>query len=279
MKIVKTIDEMQCLSQNWDADIAVGFVPTMGFLHEGHLSLVKRARSECRIVIVSIYVNPAQFGPNEDLSSYPRNLDRDLALLKPLGVDYVFLPSNQMMYPEGYKTWIEVKEISSLLCGASRPGHFMGVATVVLKLVHLTRPDFMYMGEKDFQQVAVLQAMLKDLNVCTRIVPCPIIRESDGLALSSRNVYLSPDERKRALCLYNAILLARQMYQDGIRDPQVVESALREEILSAGARIDYIALVNAASFEECESLEDDSRLIMAVYLGKTRLIDNSALLA
>jgi pantoate--beta-alanine ligase len=279
MKIVKTTDEMQILSQNWDAALDVGFVPTMGYLHEGHLSLVKKAKSQCRVVIVSIYVNPAQFGPSEDLSSYPRDLDRDLALLEPLGVDYVFLPTNQMMYPEGYKTWIEVNDISAVLCGASRPGHFIGVATIVLKLVHLTRPGYMYMGEKDFQQIAVLRTMLQDLNVCTQIVPCPIVRESDGLALSSRNVYLSPEERKQALCLYRSITLAQNMYQSGVREPELVKTALMREILSDGARIDYVSIVNPEDLQECSILDDDSRLIMAVYLGKTRLIDNSALLA
>ncbi len=279
MIILESVEQMQSLSRSWNQDRKIGFVPTMGYLHEGHLSLVKAAKAECDIVVVSIFVNPAQFGANEDLSTYPRDLNRDYELLAPLEVDYVFLPTGAMMYPEGYKTWVEVKDISNVLCGASRPGHFIGVATVVLKLVNLVKPDLMYMGEKDFQQIAVLRKMLDDLNLGTQIVPCPIVREPDGLALSSRNVYLSSSERINALCLSQAIKQGREMYAAGIREAATLKTAMAEGINKAGGRIDYISIVNQFTLLDCEELDPESRIILAVYLGKTRLIDNSSVLA
>lgn len=199
MQIITDIKQMQEIGNNWSNSQTIGFVPTMGYFHKGHLSLVAEANKNCDITVVSIFVNPSQFGPNEDFSSYPRDLQRDLELLNQYKVDYVFNPTPDQMYPAGYKTWINVEELSSILCGASRPGHFRGVATVITKLINIIKPSLMFMGEKDFQQIVVLQTMLKDLNFHTQIHPCPIIREADGLAMSSRNVYLNSEQRQQAL--------------------------------------------------------------------------------
>ncbi|MDD3524934.1 MAG: pantoate--beta-alanine ligase, partial [Candidatus Cloacimonetes bacterium] len=207
MKLINTLAEMQALKH--PEGFKIGFVPTMGYLHEGHLSLVDASKKDCDLTIVSIFVNPAQFGENEDLDSYPRDMERDLSLLKARGVDYVFFPDAQMMYPNGYRTWVEVEGLSDILCGASRKGHFRGVCTVVLKLVNIVKPHFMYMGDKDYQQQSILRIMLKDLNLDTTIVGCPIVREQDGLAKSSRNVYLDPNNRQIALCLYRALIQAQ----------------------------------------------------------------------
>ncbi|PKN80437.1 MAG: pantoate--beta-alanine ligase [Candidatus Cloacimonetes bacterium HGW-Cloacimonetes-1] len=279
MQIIRTAAEMQEISAHWQPTIKVGFIPTMGYLHAGHLSLISRAKEECDVVIVSIFVNPAQFGANEDLGNYPRDLDRDLSLMGPLNVDYVFFPTGEMMYPAGYKTWIEVKGISDILCGASRPGHFIGVATVVLKLVNIVRPTLMYMGEKDYQQVAVLETMLRDLNVPTTIVRCPIVREEDGLAMSSRNKYLDSDQRVQALCLANAIRLAQKQFLAGNHDPQSLIELMSDLIIGENGSIDYIRFVDPIDLADVQSIKSDTRIILAVYIGKTRLIDNSAVLA
>jgi len=257
----------------------IGFVPTMGYLHEGHLSLVKRAKAECDIVVVSIYVNPAQFAAGEDLSRYPRDLQRDLSLLDPYQVDYVFTPDDRMMYPSGYKSWVEVKGISDLYCGASREGHFVGVATIVLKLVNLISADYMYMGEKDFQQITVLKTMLRDLNHHTQIVSCPIVREADGLAMSSRNVYLSVDERQNALGLYKALCKAREQYQAGINDITILQGSMLEILSAYNVKVDYIAIVDSESLELESRAGEKSRILIASFVGKTRLIDNMALRA
>jgi len=219
MQIVTSIEQMQAIALDYAKEKSVGFVPTMGFLHKGHLSLVEQSNKLCDHTVVSIYVNPSQFGANEDLGSYPRNMTRDLELLGQYKVDYVFCPTTEDMYPADYRTWINVEELGSVLCGASRPGHFKGVATIVLKLINIVHPNFMFMGEKDFQQIAVLRTMLKDLNLLTQIVPCPIVREPDGLAMSSRNSYLNPAERKQALCLSLAIQLARKLFAQGELNP------------------------------------------------------------
>ncbi|MDZ4121910.1 MAG: pantoate--beta-alanine ligase [Candidatus Cloacimonadaceae bacterium] len=279
MKIIDTISEMVSVSRNWERGSTVGFVPTMGALHSGHLSLVSAAKKKCDTVVVSIYVNPAQFGVGEDFTTYPRDYQRDLELLKPYGIDLVFMPTDAMMYPHGFRTWVEVGEISEILCGKSRPGHFRGVATVVLKLVNCVQPHLMFMGEKDFQQIAVLQTMLRDLNSATRIVSCPIIREVDGLAMSSRNVYLKAEERKRALCLSRSIAVAREMYQSGIHDAATVQAAIEKIISQADGVVDYIALADNETLQTKAVLDHNTRLIMAVYIGKTRLIDNSSLMA
>jgi len=277
MKLITDLAGMRNLSRLWETGTKVGFVPTMGYLHTGHLSLVAKSNQDCDITIVSIFVNPAQFGVNEDLSSYPRDLDRDLAMLSHYRVDYVFFPTEAMMYPEGFKTWIEVDKLSSILCGASRPGHFKGVATVLAKLVNIVNPDLMFMGEKDYQQCIVLETMLRDLNFHTRIVRCPIVREKDGLAMSSRNKYLSKTERKNALCLSQALKLAMELYRKGETKPDAVKSQMAELINKADGKIDYIAFVNQDTLQSVKKITPDTRVLLAVLVGKTRLIDNSAI--
>ena len=278
MKICKTIKEMQAEVSKRDRNKTLGFVPTMGALHEGHLSLVRLSKSNCDLSAVSIYVNPSQFGPQEDFGRYPRNLERDLALLADNGADYVFLPDNEQMYPAGYKTWVEVEGLSSILCGNSRPGHFRGVATVVLKLVQIVKPDLMFMGMKDFQQVVVLETMLRDLNSDTQIFRCPIVRESDGLAMSSRNMYLSPEERAKALCLSQTLDMGRQMVASGKKRAEEVILAAEDKINAAGGRIDYISLVNGSTLQPQDVIDQDTRMLLAVYIGNTRLIDNCSLM-
>ena len=276
MKTFTIIEEVSLFSkESKKRDHTIGFVPTMGYLHEGHLSLVRAAKRESSIVIVSIYVNPSQFGPQEDYAKYPRDLNRDLELLEKEGVDAVFFPSNENMYPVGYKTWVEVEGWSSLYCGKTRPGHFRGVATVVLKLINIIKPDFMYMGEKDFQQVRILETMLADLHVSTTIRRCPIVREEDGLAKSSRNIYLSQEERSKALVLSNIIKESQQMYFDGSTSVESVIANAKEKVAEVGASLDYIEIIDATSLEPVKSLDDNSRILLAVYIGKTRLIDNA----
>ncbi|MFO7660431.1 MAG: pantoate--beta-alanine ligase [Candidatus Cloacimonadaceae bacterium] len=274
MKLITDSNDMLNLSRLWGIGKKVGFVPTMGSLHEGHLSLVARSNQQCDITVVSIFVNPAQFGPQEDLSSYPRDLNRDLTLLDRYEVDYVFFPTAEMIYPEGFKSWITVEGLSDILCGVSRPGHFRGVATVVAKLVNLVNPDFMFMGEKDFQQCIVLETMLHDLNCHARVVRCPIVREKDGLAMSSRNKYLSEEERHNALCLFRSIKLAKSLYMTGETHPDKFSEQMSELITKAGGKIDYIALVNKDTLQPVETVDNNTRVLLAVHIGKTRLIDN-----
>lgn len=276
MQLVHTIAEMRVVRRELPTDKSIGFVPTMGYLHEGHLSLVKASNDNCDITIVSIYVNPSQFGPNEDLSSYPRDLERDLHLLSQYGVDYVFFPTNEQIYPPNYKTWVEVEGLSGILCGASRPGHFRGVATIVLKLVNIVKPDHIFMGSKDFQQVKVLQTMLRDLNLESRIVACPIVREADGLAMSSRNSYLDPAQRQRALCLSQAIKLVQQATASGERDATKLQQ-IAEEHCSQYGQVDYIQIVDSENLQPLKQVDSSSRIIMAVFIDRVRLIDNAAL--
>ena len=277
MQIIDNIQAMQEIGNNWSAGKKIGFVPTMGYFHQGHLSLVGKANKQCEITVVSIFVNPSQFGPNEDFESYPRDMQRDLELLSKYKVDYVFSPNPEQMYPHDYRTWVEVEGLSSILCGASRPGHFRGVATVILKLINIIKPNFMFMGEKDFQQVTVLQTMLKDLNCETQIVPCPIIREEDGLAMSSRNVYLNPEQRKQALCLYRAIQQAQAKYKQGLRDTNLLKKQAADLIINSGGKIDYISFVEPKTLQEVSIADDNTRIMLAVFIGKTRLIDNAPL--
>lgn len=279
MRVCKTIAELRQALLESRQGRKVGFVPTMGALHEGHLSLVDRCAAETGLSVVSIYVNPAQFGPSEDLSNYPRDLERDLELLSRHRTDLVFFPDDTQMYPEGYRTWVEVEGLSDVLCGASRPGHFKGVATVVLKLTQIVRPELMFMGLKDFQQIVVLERMLQDLNSETRIARCPIIREADGLALSSRNVYLSEDERIRARCLSQAWQKARKMVARGCRDSHLILAEAEKIVLTAKGRIDYIKIVDAGTLADADRVAENSRMLLAVFIGGTRLIDNSALIA
>lgn len=277
MQVITSIDAMQSLRYPQGAQI--GFVPTMGYLHEGHLSLVEASQEECSKTIVSIYVNPSQFGPNEDLTSYPRDTERDLALLESMGVNYVFMPTDAIMYPCGYKTWVEVLELSKILCGESRPEHFKGVCTIVLKLINLVRPNRMYMGEKDFQQLTILKKMLQDLNLPVEIIACPIVREQDGLAKSSRNVYLNSFQRQQALCLSLALSQAQDAVQSGEVDASIVIQKATDTLQNAGAMLDYIRVVDCETLTDQILITKHSRMLIAAYFGKTRLIDNALLKA
>ena len=259
-------------------DEPVGLVPTMGYLHEGHLSLARRAREECKSVAVSIFVNPTQFGPSEDLAKYPRDLERDLRLLEGVGVDLVWTPTAEIMYPDGYQTWVDVQEVSQGLEGAQRPGHFRGVATVVSKLFNAVRPAKAYFGQKDAQQAAVIRQMTRDLNLPIEIVVCPIVRETDGLALSSRNVYLNPDERKAATVLYQALSAAKAAYEKGERRAEKLRQVMKETLGGEPlAQTQYVSCADYETLRELEQVKGRALLSMAVFLGKTRLIDNFVL--
>ena len=256
----------------------VGLVPTMGYLHEGHLSLIRRAREECEHVVVSIFVNPTQFGPSEDLAKYPRDLDRDLKLIEPLGTDLVWVPTAESMYPQGYQTWVEVEEMTNPLEGAMRPGHFKGVTTIVAKLFNAVQPHKAYFGQKDAQQVAVIRQMTRDLNFPVEIVVCPIVRESDGLAMSSRNVYLDPDPRKAATVLFRALSAAKDVYDKGERDAGMLRQIMTEVLASEPlVQVQYVSGADYDTLEELEIIKGKALLSMAVFLGKTRLIDNLVL--
>ena len=265
-------------------EVTVGFVPTMGFLHEGHASLMKQARNKTDIVVLSIFVNPIQFGPNEDFESYPRDEKRDLAVAEKEGVDIVFIPSVEEMYPEPTKTTIQVAGLTERLCGASRPGHFDGVTTVVAKLFNIVQPDFAFFGMKDAQQVAVLSQMVADLNMPVTIVPCPIMREDDGLALSSRNVYLSSEERSQALCLSRSLALAEKASKEraDITIGELRSLVIAEIEKSPIAVIDYVEILTFPGLQQVDEehkLNDleDVIVALAVKFGKTRLIDNHRL--
>lgn len=255
---------------------SVGFVPTMGFLHEGHKALMVRARRENDILVASVFVNPTQFGPNEDLDAYPRDLARDKAVMESAGVDYVFFPSVEEMYPTGYNTYVDVEgPLTSLMEGASREGHFRGVATVVSKLFNLCVPDRAYFGMKDAQQVSVIQRMVEDMNIDIEIVPCPIVREDDGLALSSRNTYLDERQRKDALVLSRSLGRAREMIDQGIRDAHLIHNEMKKMIDEIDyAKIDYIQIVNARTLEPLQLVSGDVLIALAVWVGKPKLLDN-----
>ena len=276
MQVVGTIPEIRTLRQQLSG--SVGFVPTMGYLHEGHLALVKQARIENSAVIVSIYVNPTQFGPREDFGAYPRELNRDLESLQKEGVDIVFVPSDDEMYPPEFSSWVDVEKVTGRLEGASRPGHFRGVATVVAKLFNIVQPTRAYFGQKDAQQAAVIKRMVADLNLGMEIVVVSTVRESDGLAMSSRNVYLSPEERQAATILFRALTLARQFRQGGEKDAEKIRrqmtSLIKKEPL---ARIDYVSIADAETLEELNSVNRPALASLAVRIGKTRLIDNMPL--
>jgi pantoate--beta-alanine ligase len=274
MLVLRTIAELS----RWRAAATppVGFVPTMGYLHEGHLSLVRRARAENRSVVVSIFVNPTQFGPHEDFQRYPRDLHRDLARLETIQVDAVFTPEVDEMYPTGASTMVEVEALSSILEGASRPGHFRGVATIVCKLFHVTHPDRAYFGEKDYQQLQVIQHMVHDLRMPLEVVGCPTIREPDGLAMSSRNVYLSPPERHAAVALSRGLSQAERLFSEGVwevsRLQAEVQHVLDQEPL---IRTDYVAVVHPHTLQPLVSLTAEGAVMcLAVWIGHTRLIDN-----
>ena len=272
MNVIETITEMRQARKKMAG--SVGFVPTMGYLHEGHISLVKRAKEENLAVVVSIFVNPTQFGPKEDFKHYPRNAKRDLAMLEPL-TDIVFMPSDAEMYSEKYDTWVEVKDITERLEGAVRPGHFRGVTTVVNKLFNIVEPTRSYFGQKDAQQVTVIKKMVDDLNMNTEVVVCPTVREKDGLAMSSRNTYLNSEQRRSAAVLYRALVLALALFQQGETDSGVMRREMAELIEKEPlANIDYISVADAGTLKEIHRIKLPALVSMAVKFGKTRLIDN-----
>jgi pantoate--beta-alanine ligase len=271
--VVETLEDLR--KAHLSINQPLGFVPTMGYLHEGHLSLVRRARQECASVAVSIYVNPIQFGPQEDFSRYPRDLQRDLDLLRAENVDLVWTPSDQIMYPDGYQTWVSVEQITKPLEGAVREGHFRGVTTVVTKLFNAVQPQKAYFGQKDAQQAAVIRQMARDLDFPVEIVVCPIVREPDGLALSSRNVYLNPDERKAALALSRGLFKAGQVFNSGERESTVLRKIVLDTLAAEPlAKVQYVSCADPDSLQEQEGKIQRGLISLAVFVGKTRLIDN-----
>lgn len=276
MKTVSTLSDLRTARLSFNG--TVGLVPTMGYLHEGHLSLIRQAKAECEHVFVSIFVNPTQFGANEDLSKYPRDLPRDLSLIEPLGVDVVWNPTPEVMYPAGYQTWVEVDALTHPLEGAIRAGHFKGVTTVVAKLFNAVQPHKAYFGQKDAQQAAVIRQMVRDLNFPLEVVVCPIIREADGLAMSSRNKYLEGADREAAVVLSRALSAAKNEYEGGERSAEALRRKMKEVIESEPrAQLQYVSCADYDTLEELETVKGKTLLSMAVILGKTRLIDNFVL--
>ncbi|MBP7705840.1 MAG: pantoate--beta-alanine ligase [Candidatus Aminicenantes bacterium] len=276
MILVETVAGMKALSREWKrAGKTVGFVPTMGYLHEGHLSLVRESKTRADVTAVSIFVNPTQFGPNEDLDKYPRDLAKDAAYLERAGVDVLFHPPAAEVYPPGYRTYVEVEGLQDKLCGRSRPGHFRGVATVVLKLFETVGPDLAFFGAKDAQQVLIIERMARDLDLGVEVVTCPLVREPDGLALSSRNAYLSPEERQAALALSIGLRWAERAVAAGERDPAKVVAGIRA-VLEAEplARIDYVEAVDPETLEPVAEMRGRVLVAVAAFVGSTRLIDN-----
>jgi len=276
VKVIKTVQDMQKEADRIrQSGKTIGFVPTMGYLHEGHLSLIRLARQRADVVVVSIYVNPTQFGPNEDLDQYPRDFRHDEALLEQEKVDIVFYPSDKEMYPEGDAGFVEVKGLTESLCGASRPGHFRGVTTICTKLFHAVKPHFAVFGQKDAQQAAVIKRLVKDLHFDLDVVVGPIVREADGLAMSSRNTYLSSDERRDALSLDQVLKMAEEMVNEGERNPAVLYKAMHKLIAAKPhLKIDYISIVDPDTLEDLDVVENRALIALAVFAGKTRLIDN-----
>jgi len=279
MHILHTIREARDLITHARTEgKSIGLVPTMGYFHEGHLSLMRQARRDNDLVVVSLFVNPIQFGPGEDFREYPRDLDRDARMAEEVGVDLVFNPSVEEMYPEGYNTYAAVEKLAEGLCGAFRPGHFRGVTTVVLKLFNIVQPDRAYFGRKDYQQLKVIERMAKDLNVPVEVIGMPTVREPDGLAMSSRNMYLDPEERRAALVLSKSLKYAQDLLNEGVSSAKElkkrVETFIRQEPL---ARIDYVEIVNPDTLERLETIEDKALIALAVKIGVTRLIDNAIL--
>ena len=279
MQVFNTVSGLRIyLAAHRAAGKRIGLVPTMGYLHAGHLSLVQAARHECDVVVMSIFVNPKQFGPQEDFATYPRDMEGDLRQAREAGVDAVFTPTVAEMYPPGFLTEVSVHELTAPLCGASRPGHFNGVTTVVAKLFNIVGPDRAYFGQKDYQQVLVIRKMATDLCMPLTVVTCPTVRESDGLAMSSRNAYLTPAERQAALVLWRALRLAEERLAQGEREGTRLAATLRDFIAQEPlARIDYVAVADPDTLQEVEQLSGTALVALAVYIGKTRLIDNAVL--
>lgn len=276
MRVEGTVNAVKEQVKEWKkAGLSVGFVPTMGYLHEGHGSLIKAARAENDKVVVSIFVNPMQFGPTEDLASYPRDLAKDSALCESLGVDMIFHPEPEEMYHSNFSSYVDMSVLTEELCGLSRPVHFRGVCTVVNKLFNIVQPDRAYFGQKDAQQLAIIKHMVDDLNMNVEVIGCPIIREEDGLAKSSRNTYLSEEERKAALVLSKSIALGRKMVEDGETSTKAVTDAMKAFIEKEPlARIDYVKAVDGLTIRQIEKVKKPMLVAIAVYIGKTRLIDN-----
>jgi pantoate--beta-alanine ligase len=275
MQVTNTIEKTRELVNNWKKEgKTIGLVPTMGYLHEGHASLIRRCREENDIVVVSDFVNPTQFGPNEDLEAYPRDFDRDSALCESIGADLIFCPSPAEMYHDPH-AFVSIDTLSDTLCGKTRPIHFKGVCTVVSKLFNIVKPNRAYFGQKDAQQLAIIRRMVRDLNMDIEIVGCPIVREEDGLAKSSRNTYLNEEERKAALILSKAVFLGKKMVEDGETSAAAVKEAMIKKIESEPmAKIDYVEAVDGLSMQPVEEIKAPVLVAMAVYIGKTRLIDN-----
>ncbi|MCU4137807.1 MAG: Panthothenate synthetase [Thermodesulfobacteria bacterium] len=276
MEIVKEISKMKEISKFWKRQgYKIAFVPTMGFLHGAHLALVKKAKELGDKTVVSIFVNPLQFGPKEDFREYPRDLERDLALLEKEKVDAVFIPETEEMYPPDFQTYVEVTKLTTGLCGAFRPGHFKGVTTVVLKLFNIVNPDIAIFGEKDYQQLQVIKQMIKDLNLDIEIVAHPTVREKDGLAMSSRNIYLSSAERESAISLYKALLLAQKLVKEGEKDSQKIKEEMEKFIYSFPfTKVQYIEFVDPQTLDPIDKINKPVLCALAVYVGKARLIDN-----
>jgi pantoate--beta-alanine ligase len=279
MEIISEPQEMEARARQWrDQGLKVVLVPTMGFFHPGHLSLMEYGKTAGDRLVVSLFVNPAQFGPQEDLGRYPRDLERDVGLAQEAGVHCLYTPEAEAVYPPGYQTYVTVESLSQGLCGASRPGHFRGVATVVLKLLNRVAPQVAVFGEKDYQQLMVVKRMVADLELPVAIVGRPIVREPDGLAMSSRNSYLSPGERGAAVCLYRALVAARELVASGARSRANILEAVRQIITAApGTDMDYAALVDPETLKDVEAIHGEARLLLAVRINKTRLIDNTLL--
>ena len=276
MKIISSIREMQAFSESArNSGQKISFVPTMGYFHDGHLSLMREGRKRADCLAISIYVNPTQFGPSEDFEKYPRDFDRDKGLAGDVGVDVIFYPENTEMYPEHYQTYVNVENVTENLCGMSRPGHFRGVTTVCAKLFNIVKPHYAIFGEKDFQQLAAIKRMVLDLNMDLDIIGMPIVRESDGLAMSSRNVYLKEDERKAALSLSRSLNIAKDMYDRGERDVASILAEVRKYIeRHLHANIDYAKICDTTTLKDVKHIEGESVLALAVKISKTRLIDN-----
>jgi len=276
MKVIEAIDDMKRLRQQLAK--SVGFVPTMGYFHEGHLTLVRQARAENSSVVVSIFVNPTQFGPQENFNSYPRDTQRDLAMLEKEQVDIVFMPSVAEMYPPQFSSWVEVGKVTEKLEGASRPGHFRGVTTVVAKLFNIVQPTRAYFGQKDAQQLLVIKKMVADLDMNLEIVAVPTVREPDGLAMSSRNTYLNPQERQAAVVLYQALSLAQKLWSEGEKNAERLRQEMKAFIQKEPlADIDYVSIANAETLDELDKVTSSALVSLAVRIGKTRLIDNVVL--
>ncbi len=281
MNVVSTVDEVRTQVKAWrEEGLSVGLVPTMGYLHEGHKSLIDKAVEQNDRVVVSVFVNPIQFGPTEDLATYPRDLEHDAALCENAGASLIFHPEPENMYFDDFCTYIDMDNLTKGLCGKTRPTHFRGVCTVVGKLFNIVKPDRAYFGQKDAQQLAVIRRMVRDLNFDLEIVGCPIIREEDGLAKSSRNTYLSPEERKAAVILHKGLTRGEEMVRAGEKNAEAVKKAIRDIIESEPlAKIDYVEIVDFDSIQEKEEIEGSILAAVAVYIGKTRLIDNFIIMA